>query len=172
MNLNVAKTMANARNSLTEGAFQEAGSVLTEAKHIVREEAQKKTSVEIQNIIKKIQSNEPISTEEVALVKAWIVGDAEGYTKMEDDFQEWLSEYERLEKSLIVYENKECSSEDLLKLHGILEDATRVSYDIANFLENQDRIKRFESAVTGGLDKDARGVLVKVLIDKLQSPEF
>ena len=42
MNLNVAKTMAKARNSLTEGAFQEAGSVLTEAKHIVREEAQKK----------------------------------------------------------------------------------------------------------------------------------
>lgn len=172
MNLNVTKTMANARSVLSDGAFQQAGSALSEAKNIVREEVQQKTSSELKKIIDKLQSSNPMTTEEITLIKAWIVGDAIGYTKMENNFQDWLSEYERLEKSLASYENKDCSPEDLLKLHGILEDTTRVSYDIANFLEKKDRINKFESAVADGLDKDERDILVKVLTGKLQSKNY
>ena len=47
MNIKVTKTMANARSSMSEGAFQEAGSILSEAKNIVREEMQKETSSKI-----------------------------------------------------------------------------------------------------------------------------
>lgn len=170
MKLDVAKTMATAKETMSEGAFQQAGSALSEAKNIVREEFQKRTSSEIKKILNKLQSDEHISIEETALIKAWIVGDAAEYTKMENNFQDWISEYERLRKSLVSYENKDCSFEELLKLHGILEDATRVSYDIANFLENKERIKKFESAVGDGLDKDERDILVNILIGKLQSP--
>lgn len=171
MKLDVTKTMANAKETMSEGAFQQAGSALSEAKNIVREEAQKKTSSEIKKILNKLQSDEHISAEETALIKAWIVGDADEYTKMENNFQDWISEYERLRKSIVSYENKDCSFEELLKLHGILEDATRVSYDIANFLENKERIKKFETAVGDGLDKNERDILVNVLIGKLQSPD-
>lgn len=172
MNLNVTKTMANARSVLSDGAFQKAGSALSEAKNIVREEAQQQTSSELKKVINKLQSSNPMTTEEIALMKAWIVGDAIGYTKMENSFQNWLSEYERLEKSLASYENKDCSPKDLLKLHGILEDALRVSYDIANFLEKKDRINKFESAVADGLDEAERDVLVNVLTGKLQSKSY
>ncbi len=172
MNLGVTKAMANARNTMSDGAFQQTGSVLSKVKNIVREEMQKKTSSKIKEIINKLKSHEPISTEEISLIKIWIVGDAEGYTKMENNLQDWISEYERLEKSLANYENKDCSSEDLLKLHGILEDAIRVSYDIANLLEKRDRINKFESAVADGLDKDERDFLVKILLGKLQYPDI
>jgi hypothetical protein len=172
MKLDVTKAMANAKQTMSDSAFQQAGSALSEAKHIVREEAQKRTSAEIKKIIDKLRANEGVSTEEIALIKMWIIGDAIGYTKMENNFQDWISEYERLRDSLARYENKDCSSEELLKLHGMLEDATRVSYDIANFLEKQDRIKKFESAVGDGLDNDERNTLVRVLTGKLQSPDF
>jgi len=172
MNLNVAETMRHARNAMSDGAFQQAGSALSEAKNIVREEAQQKTSSQIEEIILKLQSNDPIAAEEVALIRAWVVGDARGYTQMENNFQDWLSEYERLEQSLAGYENKDCSPEDLLTLHGILEDATRVSYDIANPLEKQERIGQFESALADGLNEGERDVLARVLREKLQSPNY
>ena len=172
MNLNVTKTMANARNAMSEGAFQQAGGALSNAKNIVREAAQQKTAVEIKKIINKLQSKNSMTNDEVALIKAWIIGDAIGYIKMENNFQDWLAEYERLEKTLAIYENKDCSPEELFKLHGILEDANRVSYDIAHFLENQDRIKKFEAAVAGGLDNDGRKLLTKMLLRKLKSPEY
>lgn len=172
MNLNVTKAMAAARKAMSEGAFQLAGGVLSDAKNIVREETQLKTTTEIKKIINKLQSKNPMTKEEIALIKAWIVGDAVGYTKMENNFQDWILEYERLEKALAAYENKDCSPEELLKLHGILEDANRVNYDIANFLESQDRVKKFEAAVDGGLDTHGRDVLVKTLFNKLKSPDY
>lgn len=172
MNLNVTIAMTNARKSMSEGAFQQAGGALSDAKNIVREETQLKTATEIKKIINKLQSSNPMTDGEIALIKAWIVGDAVGYTKMENNFQDWLVEYERLENALTAYENKDCTPEELLKLHGILEDANRVNYDISNFLENQDRIKKFEAAVDGGLDIQGRDVLVKTLFNKLNSPEY
>lgn len=172
MNFEVSKTMANARNVISDGSFQQAANVLSKAKNLVREEAQKKTSPEIKKIIDKLQSGSPLTTEEIALMKAWIVGDATAYTTMENNLQDWLAEYERLEESLAAYENKDCSPEELLKLYGILEDAIRVSYDIANFLEQKDRIKKFESAVADGLNKDESDVLVKILIGKIESAKY
>jgi hypothetical protein len=169
MNLNVAQTMANARRTMTDGAFQQAASMVSDAKNVVREEMQRKTSAEIETIVEKLQSGDAIAAREISLIKAWIVGDAEGYVEMENDFQDWLSEYDRLEQSLASYEGKDCSSEELLTLHGILEDATRISYDIANFLEKQERMKRLESALADGLDDGEREVLARVLTDKLQS---
>lgn len=171
MKLDVTKKMANAKETMSEGAFQQAGSALSQAKNIVREEAQKKTSPEIKEILKKLKSDEHLSAGDIVLIKAWIVGDAAGYTKMENNFQDWISEYERLCKSLTIYENKDCSFEELMTLHGILEDATRVSYDIANFLENKERIRKFEAAVGDGIDKGERDALINILIGKLQSPD-
>lgn len=172
MNLNVTKSMANARKLMKEGAFQQAGSLINEVKNLVRETVQQKTANEIKNVIDKLESNKPLAEYEVSLMKAWIVGDAIAYTKMENNFQDWLDEYERLENSLVPYESKDCSPEELFKLHGILEDVSRVSYDIAYFLEHQDRIKRFEKAVTGDLNEKGREILARTLLKKLNSPEY
>ena len=89
-----------------------------------------------------------------------------------NNFQDWVREYERLETTLIRYADSECSMEDLFQLQGILDDATRVSYDIALFLESKERISKFESAVSDGLDKAERDVLAKILTDKLRSPKY
>ena len=53
MNLNVSKAMADARRAMSEGAFQQAGGILSNAKNIVREEVQLKTKGEIKKIIEK-----------------------------------------------------------------------------------------------------------------------
>jgi hypothetical protein len=169
MNLAVTKAMSDARVAMTEAAFQQAASAASDAKSAVREASQEKMSLEMQDIIDKLKSGDPMTDQEVALIRAWVVGDAESYTKSENNFQDWLSEYDRLEAVLAGFERRECSAEDLLKLNGILEDATRISYDIANFLEKQDRISKFESAVADGLDDRERDLLARTLSHSLQT---
>ena len=172
MRLGVTEVMANAIATLSEGAFQQAGSALSDAQNVVREEAQKRSSAVIGNILNKLQYGKNISADEIELIKSWIVGDATGYTKMENDFQEWISEYDRLRDSLAKYESRECSAEELFELHGVLEDATRITYDITNFIEKKDRIEKFELAVGDGLDSGERDILVNALTSKLHSPEY
>lgn len=169
MELNVTSTMSGARSENTDAAFQGAAFALSEAKNAVREEMQAKTAPQIKSIISKLKSEKEISSEEIELVKAWIVGDADAYVEMENSFDEWVEEYEALEELIRTYEKKDYSAEDLFNLHGILEDAIRVSYDIANFLEKKERIEKFDASVSDGLDKDERDILVRFLIHKLDS---
>ena len=161
--------MNQARASMAGGDFQKAGTALSDAKSAIREEIQSKTAADIADLIDKLGTGETLTPQEVDLVKFWIVGDAESYTKMENNFDDWLAEYERLQNTIGAYENRECSLKELFNLQGILEDAVRVDYDIANFLEKRERIRRFESAVEDGLDKHEKDVFVRVLKDKLQA---
>ena len=172
MKLNVAKKMADAKNTLSGDAFRKAGGELREARHFVRELLQKKTSSEIKTVLEKLGSDSQITTEEVALVKSWFVGDAIGYTSMQQHHQNTLTKYDTLEKTIADFEDKDCTSEDLLRLHAILEEATRTNDDIAFFLEKKERIERFELAVSDGLDKDERDALATELICQLESEKW
>jgi hypothetical protein len=158
-------------NTMTGDAFQQAGNALSTAKNRVREELQEKTSTEMKLIISKLQSSDAMAPQDIDLIKIWIVGDAMGYEKMENNFQDWIAEYKRLETALAQYEIKECSPEELMEFHGILEDATRLSYDLSNYLEKHDRVKKFQAAVAHGIDDKGRNLLLNMLSAKLNSPE-
>jgi hypothetical protein len=117
------QTMKKALSTMSDEAFQQAGSALSESRKQIRETLQSETSDDIKNIIHKLSSDQPLSASEMNLVRLWIIGDAESYTMMENSLQEWIVEYERLEKTLTEYAGKTCTAEDFFKLYGILEDA-------------------------------------------------
>jgi len=147
-------------------------SALSESKRVAREQLQKETSSRMKLIINKLADNKQISVDEIALVELWIIGDAESYAGEENNFNDWIEEYKRLITILLNYEKKTLGLEDLSKLSGLLEDALRVSFDIANFLEKKSRMNNFKLAVSDGLDKEERDTLVDVLKDKLRSPDY
>lgn len=170
----IAQIMENARTDMLDSIFQQAGTVLNENKNIVREQIQKATSEEIKGIISKLNANKELTSEDKDMIELWIIGDAESYTRMENNLQDWLEEYKRLENIIRNHEGKECTISDLVKLHGVMEDAIRVSYDIAYFLENKKRIERFESSVKNvtRLEKEARDFLISILMEKLESSDY
>jgi hypothetical protein len=166
-----SKVMQEAKNNMSSADFKRIGKVISDIKSMTREQIQKTTSQKIKNVIQKLKENKPLTKEELNTIRLWIVGDADTYIKMENNFQDWLSEFKRLEGALVKYENKELSCDELFKLQGILEDALRVSSDIANFLEKKERVEKFEQASkdTASLDSE---VLAKILAAKLDSPEI
>ena len=43
-------------------------------------------------VIRKLQAGDDLGPPEVALVESFVVGDAEAYTRVENDFANWINE--------------------------------------------------------------------------------
>ncbi len=166
--LRVTGVMNKALSDMSDGSFQAAGATLSDSKQLVREKLQVQTAHEIGVVLGKLSNKIPLDDKDIALVQLWIVGDAESYDLAENDLAAWVAEYERLSAVLSDFEKKEDAEQDLFKLGGILEDAVRISYDIANLLEKRDRLQRFKLAVADGLDDQERLLLLEILQRKLQ----
>ena len=172
MNIQITQTMQDALGKMNEGSFEQIATLLNDSRDKVREEIKKQTSAKMNAIISKLSGFEAMTPEEVSLIELWVVGDAESYTELEDDYQEYISDYKKLTSSIAGYENKECAVNDLFKLLGLLEDASHVSFCLADYLEKKDRISKFKEAVAGGFYQDQRGYLKDFLNGKLNDEEF
>jgi len=160
----ISQIMKNLAESYTAEDFSRLGAALSQIKGKVREEMQSATAGDITKILKKLEAGTSLTPEEKDHVGLWVVGDAAGYTKMEKDFQQWLAEFRRLGSVLESYQIKEKSPQMLVEIHGLLEDAIRVSADISNFLEKKERVERFSEAINNLTSADA-----KLLADILKS---
>jgi hypothetical protein len=167
----ISRSMKSVAGSGASEDFSRVGSELVQLKAKVREEIQSTTAEEITKILKKLENAEPLSPPEKDLVALWVVGDAEGYTKMEDDFGEWQDEFRRLSGVLESYEGQTPSAQTLVEMHGVLEDAVRVTADISHFLEKKERVERFHSAINNLTPDDAK-FLASMIKSMLNSPDM
>ena len=158
----ISQSMKTLAGSDTAEDFSRMGAMLAQLKGKVREEMQAATAGDITKILKKLEAGQPLTPEEKDYVGLWVVGDAVGYTKIENDFQQWLAEFKRLGSALEAYESQEKSPQMMVEMHGLLEDAVRVAADIANFLEKKERVERFSEAINHLTTDDAK-LLAEIL---------
>jgi hypothetical protein len=92
----ISQSMKSVSGSSSMDDFARVSSELVQTRDKVREELQAATADAVTKILKKLGSQELLTPEERNLVELWIVGDAEGYTKMENNFGEWQEEFRRL----------------------------------------------------------------------------
>ena len=167
----ISQTMSRMAGSGASEDFSRVGAELAQIQSQVREEIQAATAEKITGIIRKLENQESLNPEERDLVGVWVVGDAEGYTKMEDDFQEWLEEIRRLGRVLETYEGRDASPQTLVELHGVLDDAVRVIADISYFLEKKERLERFHAAINNVSPGDGK-FLASMLKAKLSGGDM
>ena len=148
-----------------------AGAALATAKNQIREAIQDLTGPQMEAIIKKLENGEPLTQEEKDYVRSWIIGDAEGYTRVENHLQAWLQEFRALQNAVKTYEGQEVTVQNLLNLHAVLEAVVRVAANIEGFLEKKERIERFEKAIQE-IDREGAPFIVNILKGQLQSEEI
>ena len=136
----------------------------------LREHAQELTRGEIDRVTGVLNSNAPLTREQLALIKAWIVGDAEAYAKAENNAPDWRAEMERLVAAIEQSGRGQTNLEALLRLRGLLRDAIRTAQDLHYYLDNKERVDRFDEA-TRELDRDERRLLIEMLYLKLKSED-
>jgi hypothetical protein len=143
---------------------------LVQSKNAIRQAIEQATAEAIAAIIGKLENNQPLDEAEKQTVKLWVVGDAEGYVKMENNFQEWLAEYRRLLDVIAAAEGQTGSVQELVEVHGVIEDAIEVANDLAHFLEDQERVARCAKALSN-LSAEDNKFIAGMLKSMLASPD-
>ncbi len=162
----------HARASLDDaGSFERMVPQLTALADTLRETYQASVSKEIAAVIGKLRKGDDLAPAEVAMVESFMVGDAEAYTRLENDFQSWVAELGRLMGVLGELAGR-LQGRTLLEALGEVEDARRVLGDIDNFLEQKERLTRFRRSIAAGIDDERRRMLIELLQELLESPEI
>ena len=152
------------------GSFQKLTQPLRRLADVLREDYQASVAAPIRTIVDKLKNGETLTPHEVKLVESFIVGDAEAYVRLENDFQGWTAELGRLVKSLSNRGRALNGGGGFLDALGETEDARRVLGDICNYLEHKERIARFRRTIGDGINPARAQILVEILEQQLASP--
>jgi len=166
----VSQAMKQAQADNTSESYGYVATQLVQSKNGIRQALEQATAETIAAIIGKLENNQPLTDAEKQTVKLWVVGDAEGYVKMENNFQDWLSEYRRLLDIIADWEGKTGSVQELVELHGVLEDAIKVADAVAHYLEDRERVARCETALSN-LNAEDNKFIAGMLKSMLASPD-
>jgi len=150
------------------GSFERLTPTLVDLTNGLREAYQAAFVGPVTALIAKLRAGATPTKDELALAEGFMVGDAEAYVRVENDFQGWLAELARLVKVLAEL-RANLDPPRLLDALGEVEDARRVVGDICNFLEEKERVERFRATTAQGLDAGRAGLLAKLLQQKLDS---
>jgi hypothetical protein len=138
---------------------------LTEA---LREGYQTSIQDQVGSLIDKMNTNVKLTEDDLATMESFIVGDAEAYTRLENNFPDWVAELTRLVGVLGAMSNGLQRSSWLDAL-GEVEDAHRVLNDICNYLQQKERVTRFRKSVAEGLTPERTQMLIEIL-KELRTP--
>ena len=166
----LAESMQQAVEALDAEGFYRLSSLFQGLKSEAREKIQEMTSESVKEIIEKLGKGTELTKEEMDLVKLWIIGDAESYSKMENNYEDWLAEFKRLAAVFGEYASGPDEIQALFRAQGILEDARRVARDLGGYLETKERISRFEEVTANPTRADTE-LIARILSMKLHSPE-
>jgi hypothetical protein len=166
----MSQAMKQAQADNTSESYGYVATELVKSKNHIRQAIEQATAAEVAAIIGKLENSQPLNQAEKEMVKLWIVGDAEGYVKMENNFQDWLQEYRRLMDEIAAWEGKTGSIQELVGVHGVLEDALKVADDVAHYLEDRERVARCETALSN-LNAEDNKFIAGLLKSMLTSAE-
>ena len=166
----MSQAMKQAQADNTSESYGYVATELVQSKNAIRQAIEQATAGDVAAIIGKLENNQPLNDAEKQTVKLWVVGDAEGYVKMENSFQDWLQEYRRLVDVIAAWEGKTGSVQELVEVHGVLEDAIKVADAVAHYLEERERVARCETAL-GSLNAEDNKFIAGMLKSMLASPD-
>ena len=134
----------------------------------IREQQQAMWADEAKNAIAVLEGDQPLSADDIDVIREFIVSDAVHYLEVENNYQDWLEELNRL-MSWMADHAPTLSRDNIGEFRGVLKDAIRLIPDIRNYLEEQIRVDRFEDAIHN-LDRSSRTTLAKLMREQLNSP--
>ena len=147
--------------------FLEIERYLGQLDSMVRETQQAMWSREAKDTIRRLERQEPLTPQDHDVIRTFIVSDAEHYLDQENNFGDWLNEFRRLIDEMGKRANT-VDRESIGVLRGVLEDANRLVPDIRNYLEEKQRVQKFD-LTQGDLDKQTCQLLARVLKEQLTS---
>lgn len=169
--IDVSRFLEKALDNMVLSDFLKAEELLRNNRRVISEAIKGITSTELGVIMDKLSKDESLTVEEIDYLRLWIAGDAESYVNAENKFKDQLINYKQLKNGVAIYEDKDLSLDDLVKLQGLLDNLLRVSKDIYDFLKKKEKIDRFALA-TKNISDINKGELKDILVEQLNCPDL
>ena len=141
----------------------------------IKETFEEKLREPIEHLVDKLKKDEYLSPEEIKLIEKWVIGDAETYTKMENNLIDWVAECKRLFEVLNHYsfEGVEENENQLLSVGALLTDLKFTLIDIIRYSEAMNRVDQFKAMTQGGTpNADTKKIIAEMIESKLTSLEY
>jgi hypothetical protein len=123
--------------------------------------------------VEKLDNDQPLAAAEQEMLQILLVGDAKSYVKTEDQVESWKGEVKRLiEEIRRVQAGGLEGFDNLMRLQALCREALRVLPDLAYYYQEQERVRRFDEAMRGDLDREARRTLANLVKEMLTSDKL
>lgn len=163
----LAALVSSAVRQKTVESFETLERQVNQFETFVRELQQARCADDARAAIRRLESNQALTDGDRQTIRSLVVGDAEQYLKQENNLNEWLNELQRL-TDLMSHAAGSTSDGAIDEMRGIVKDAVRLLPNIRSYMEEKDRLNRFNAAFAE-LDDDNRRLLVDILREKISS---
>jgi hypothetical protein len=114
-------------------------------------------------IVKKLELGDPLTPAELETVKQFVVGDADYYLKFDDNFDRSKAELKRVLDEIRDLQSKPMDLDDIMHLGVLCKEASSAAKPTAYYMEQKERVHRFEEATRGGLNVESARILAGIL---------
>jgi hypothetical protein len=114
-------------------------------------------------VVDKLQKGNSLSDDELKTLRAMIVGAADYYLKYDDDFARSKAELAKVLDQIRPLQTSELDADTLMHLGVLCREAESALIPTAYYLEQKESAARFEAATHGAIDRNAAGVLVRII---------
>ena len=116
-----------------------------------------------QSLVSKLQNGSPLTADELKTLRSLIVGDADYYLKYDDDFDRLKSDLGKILDEIQRLQSRELDPETLMHLRVLCQEASSALVPTVHYLEQKERVRKFEDHTRGSIDGDAGRVLARII---------
>ena len=111
----------------------------------------------------KLENGETLAPEEMNSLRVLMVGDADYYMKYDDDFDRSEGELKKIVDDIRKLQSGDLDADATMHLGVLCREACSVAKPTAFYLEQKERLHRFEDATRGGIDRETGKMLADIL---------
>ena len=114
-------------------------------------------------LVAKLQDGTPLTADELNVLRSLIVGDAESYLKYNDDFERSKEDLARIVDQIRRLQSGEPDVATLMHVGVLCREAATLLAAAEHYLEQKERVRRFEQATQGPIDREAGRALAGII---------
>ena len=126
-----------------------------------------RVNVDSRPLVAKLEQGTPLTDAELSMLRSLIVGDAEQYLKYDESFNRAKEELEKLIEEIQALDTTDLTADSLMKLRVLCQDASIALAPTLHYIEQKDRVTKFQQHTNGPLGRDAGHILAAIIKENL-----
>ncbi len=127
------------------------------------------THADYKALLSKLEKGTPLTPDELNTLKLLLVGDADYYLKYDDDFDRSESELKKIVDEIRKLTSSDLDVDALMHLRVLCREACSVARPTAFYLEQKERVRKFEEATRDGIDRESGKFLANIIKSMMSS---